>query len=371
MILLKSLGLTSDADIAKLIEKQTDSLIVNLYEYANISSTNDALMWIAEKSSLQGTNKEMLDRVKQRIDSYFLPHIGLDKNSRLEKAKTLCKFIKQYYVAKEHPHDSMTDKDHYANKRVRLSGDLLSDLFRVNLNILLREVQHTLQKIVKRRKFYSIKTIAKSTLFTHRIESAIATGSWIGERNGVTQNMDKNNSFAIMSQLQRVTSTLLGEQENFAARTVHPTHYGRFCPIETPEGTEIGLRKNLALLARISTRCTMEHEEVIKILEKSGMKKSEDKTDVFYNGRFIGFISNAEDFVTNVKNARRTGNLPIEMSIKHEKFLDTIFLTSEIGRVIRPLIIVENGSSKLTKENIESIKSGSLKWSDLFSLGII
>src|SRR3990167_3188035 len=333
MILLKSLGLTSDADIAKLIEKQTDSLIVNLYEYANISSTNDALMWIAEKSSLQGTNKEMLDRVKQRIDSYFLPHIGLDKNSRLEKAKTLCKFIKQYYVAKEHPHDSMTDKDHYANKRVRLSGDLLSDLFRVNLNILLREIQHTLQKIVKRRKFYSIKTIAKSTLFIHRIESAIATGSWIGERNGVTQNMDKNNSFAIMSQLQRVTSTLPGEQENFAARTVHPTHYGRFCPIETPEGTEIGLRKNLALLARVSTRTSENQKEIIGVLEKSGMKRDPigkgKEVDIFYNGRFIGVVGNEKEFEKAVREARRSGRLPIEMSVKFEEFLDTVFLNSE------------------------------------------
>jgi len=243
IVLLKALGISSDADIAKLIGKQMDSLVVNLYEYADTGNVNDALMWIAEKSSLQGTNKEMLDRVKQRIDAYFLPHIGLDKKDRIEKARTLCKFIKQFYIARENPNEARTDKDHYANKRVRLSGDLLSDLFRVNINILLREVQHTLQKTVKRRKFYSIKTLAKSTLFTHRVESAIATGSWIGERKGVTQNMDKNNSFSIMSQLQRVTSTLPGEQENLAARTVHPTHYGRFCPIETPEGTEIGLRR--------------------------------------------------------------------------------------------------------------------------------
>src|SRR3989338_9724393 len=348
MILLKSLGLTSDADIAKLIEKQTDSLIVNLYEYANISSTNDALMWIAEKSSLQGTNKEMLDRVKQRIDSYFLPHIGLDKSSRLEKARTLCKFIKQFYVAKEHPKDSMTDKDHYANKRVRLSGDLLSDLFRVNLNILLREVQHTLQKIVKRRKFYSIKTIAKSTLFTHRIESAIATGSWIGERNGVTQNIDKNNSFAIMSQLQRVTSTLPGEQENFAARTVHPTHYGRFCPIETPEGTEIGLRKNLALLARISTRCPMSEEKIIKVLNEVDLSKENDKPiDVFLNGRFVGVVSKGKEFFLEVRERRRKGGLHVDMSIRHDSYLNSVFLSTEVGRVIRPLVVVENGVSRL------------------------
>ncbi|MBT7102037.1 DNA-directed RNA polymerase subunit B'' [archaeon] len=370
IVLLKALGMTSDADIVKLIGKQTDSLIVNLYEYADVGEVNDALMWIAEKSSLQGTNKEMLDRVKQRMDSYFLPHIGLDKAARMEKARTLCKFIKQFYVARENPEAAFTDKDHYANKRVRLSGDLLSDLFRVNINILLREVQHTLQKTVKRRKFYSIKTIAKSTLFTHRVESAIATGSWIGERSGVTQNMDKNNSFAIMSQLQRVTSTLPGEQENLAARTVHPTHYGRFCPIETPEGTEIGLRKNLALLSRISTRTTMDHDAVMKVLKGVGMK-DEEGLDVFYNGRFVGTTDDVGGFVKSVRVERRAGNLPIEMSVRFDKFLDTVFISSEIGRVIRPLIVVENGKSMLTNEHLALVKNGSLAWENLFEKGIL
>ncbi|MDH3324361.1 MAG: DNA-directed RNA polymerase subunit B'', partial [Candidatus Peregrinibacteria bacterium] len=370
VVLLKALGLSSDADIVKLIGKQTDSLVVNLYEYADITSVNDALMWIAEKASLQGTNKEMLDRVKQRLDSYFLPHIGLDKSARTEKARTLCKFIKQFYIAKDNPDVSMTDKDHYANKRVRLSGDLLADLFRVNINILLREVQHTLQKTVKRRKFYSIKTIAKSTLFTHRVESAIATGSWIGERNGVTQNMDKNNSFAIMSQLQRVTSNLPGEQENLAARTVHPTHYGRFCPIETPEGTEIGLRKNLALLARVSTRTTMEHGDVIKVLKNIGMME-EGTLDIFYNGRFVGAIEDAESFIKNVKGERRSMNLPVELSVRFDKLLDTIFISSEIGRVIRPLIVVENGESMLKEEHLALIREGALSWKNLFEKGIL
>jgi len=371
LILLKALGLESDAEISQLIGKQTDSLIVNLYEYSSIGNQEEALMWIAEKSALQGTQKEILDRVKQRIDSYFLPHIGLEKKDRLEKAKTLCKFIKQYYVAKENPEESMTDKDHYANKRVRLSGDLLSDLFRVNMNILLREIQHTLQKTVKRRKFYSIKTLAKSTLFSHRIESAIATGSWIGERTGVTQNMDKNNTFATMSQLQRVTSTLPGEQENFAARTVHPTHYGRFCPVETPEGTEIGLRKNLAILARISTETKMAHEDVLKVLENVGMKEDNGEFDIFFNGRFVGVVDNPEGFVNAVKEKRRGQELPYEMSVKLEKALDTIFLSTEVGRVLRPLIIVKNGESMLKEEHYQMIRDGSLHWDDLIAQGLI
>jgi DNA-directed RNA polymerase subunit B len=115
-------------------------------------------------------------------------------------------------------------------------------------------------------------TLAKASLFTQRVESAIATGSWIGERSGVTQNMDKNNYLSMFSQLQRVISLLPTEQENFRARTLHPTHYGRFCPIETPEGTPIGLRKNLAILAKISTDIHMNETDLLKTLETSGMK---------------------------------------------------------------------------------------------------
>jgi len=239
VVLLKALGMLKEGDIAKNIGFESDCLIVNLYEYANIQSVDDALTFIAEKSGIQGTKKEVTDRVKQRIDSFLLPHIGLEKASRSEKALTMCRFISLYLKAKEND-KIRTDKDHYGNKRVKLSGDLMADLFRVNVGILIRDIQYSLQKISKRKKFYTIKTIAKSTLFSQRVESAIATGSWIGERSGVTQNMDKTNYLAMMSQLQRVSSMLPGEQENFAARTLHPTHYGRFCPTETPEGTEIG-----------------------------------------------------------------------------------------------------------------------------------
>lgn len=372
IVILKALDLIKESDIAKYIGVENDSLIVNLYEYANIQNEEEAMIKIAEQTSLQGTKKEILDRIKQRLDSYFLPHIGLKKENRIEKAITLCKFLKQFYMSKENP-ENLTDKDHYANKRVRMSGDLLSDLFRINMNILLRDVQHSLQKIQKRKKFYSIKTIAKSTLFTHRIESAIATGNWIGERTGVTQNMDKTNYLAILSQLQRVSSMLPGEQENFLARTLHPTHYGRFCPVETPEGTEIGLRKNLAVLAKISTRTELAKEKLVILLHNLGMKKELDEkgSDIFFNGKFLGCVDNPQDFIFRIKEKRRKGELPIELSLRHNKSLNNIILSTEVGRVMRPLIIVENGVSKLTDEHLKLLKEGSMKWDDLLKNGII
>ncbi len=372
IVILKALGLTKESDIAKYVGKENDSLIVNLYEYANITNEEEAMMAIAEQTSLQGTKKEILDRIKQRLDSYFLPHIGLKKEHRIEKAISLCKFLKQFFVAKENP-DNLTDKDHYANKRVRMSGDLLGDLFRINMNILLRDVQHSLQKIQKRKKFYSIKTIAKSTLFTHRIESAIATGNWIGERSGVTQNMDKTNYLAIISQLQRVSSMLPGEQENFLARTLHPTHYGRFCPIETPEGTEIGLRKNLAILSKISTRPSLDDEKLIKVLDDYNMHKDieGEGSDVFLNGRFVGHVDDVQKFVADLRETRRKGDLPIELSIKDNKELGNVLLSTEIGRVMRPVIVADGGKSSLTEEHEKLLREGSLKWDDLVKNGVI
>ena len=73
-----------------------------------------------------------------------------------------------------------------------------------------------------------------------------------------------------LSHLQRVVSPLSASQENFEARELHPTHLGRLCPIETPEGTNIGLRKNLALLATVSKGA--DEESTIKSLKNLGLK---------------------------------------------------------------------------------------------------
>jgi len=371
IVILKALGLTKESEIAKYIGKETDSLIINLYEFVNLATREDAMMYVAEKTNLQGTKKEILDRVKMRIDSYLFPHIGQKKEDRIKKAVTLCKLIKQFLIAKENP-ELRTDKDHYGNKRVRLSGDLLATLFRVNLGILVRDIQYSLQKSVKRKKFFSIKIIAKSTLFSHRIESAIATGSWTGERSGITQNMDKTNYLATISQLQRVSSMLASDQENFMARTLHPTHYGRFCPIETPEGTEIGLRKNLALLSRVSTRVSLDENKFLKELESIGLnKEGVVGREVFFNGIYIGMVEKPEDFAEKIRDKRRNCELPIQLNIANEDESQVVLISTESGRVLRPLIILENGSSKLKNEHMVQLEQGEIDWDYLVKKGII
>ncbi|MFC2135842.1 DNA-directed RNA polymerase subunit B'', partial [Bacteroidota bacterium] len=162
------------------------------------------------------------------------------------------------------------DKDHYMNKRVKLPGDLLADLFRVNLKVLIGDFLYNFQRIVKRGKFPSIKVIIREKLLTQRIYSSMATGNWVGGRKGISQRIERLNFLQAQSHLQRVVSPLSSSQENFEARALHPTHIGRLCPSETPEGTNIGLRKNLALITNITQ--TENEEKIVQSLKSMGLE---------------------------------------------------------------------------------------------------
>ena len=147
----------------------------------------------------------------------------------------------------------------------------MADLFRVNMRVLVNDILYNFQRLVKRGKFQSVKIIIRDKLLTSRIQSAVATGSWVGGRKGISQNIDRVNFLSTMSHLTRVVSLLSATQENFEAREIHSTHWGRLCPIETPEGTPIGLRKNLALLAEV-TQETIEEDQIKRQLENLGVK---------------------------------------------------------------------------------------------------
>ena len=164
----------------------------------------------------------------------------------------------------------LDDKDHYMNKRIRMSGDLLSDLFRMNLKVLVGDLLYNFQRIVKRGKFPSIKVIIRDKLLTSRIYSAMATGNWVGGRKGISQRIQRLNYLNTLSHLQRVVSPLSSSQENFEARELHATHLGRLCPSETPEGTNIGLRKNFAMLASASS--DSDENDVIRGLKNLGLR---------------------------------------------------------------------------------------------------
>ncbi|MCK4715064.1 MAG: DNA-directed RNA polymerase subunit B'', partial [Candidatus Aenigmarchaeota archaeon] len=70
-------------------------------------------------------------------------------------------------------------------------------------------------------------------------------------------------------------SLLTASRENFAARDLHPTHWGKLCTSETPEGPAVGLRKNLAVTCEISTESDVDEDVLLKEFVKIGLKRIE------------------------------------------------------------------------------------------------
>ncbi|MCC7574129.1 DNA-directed RNA polymerase subunit B'' [Candidatus Woesearchaeota archaeon] len=269
-VLIKALGILKDEEIMKLIDLPTSSeVFINLYEFVDIKTEEDAIDYIAKEIGITQSKEIRIERVKEIMDKYLLPHVGLTTEARRNKAINLCKYVKDYLRVsnKEIP---MPDKDHYANKRLKLAGDLLADLFRVNIKVLIGDMLYNFQRIVKRGKFPSIRVIIREKLLTQRIYSSMATGNWVGARKGISQRIERMNYIQLLSVLQRVVSPLSASQENFEARALHPTHLGRLCMSETPEGTNIGLRKNFALLTKVTS--SVNEEELVPKLKELGLE---------------------------------------------------------------------------------------------------
>lgn len=270
--IIKALGLTKDQDIMQFIstEKIYDDVILNIYESRELKNQDDAVEFLAKRIGL--TQKELrAERTLEQLDRYLLPHLGMTSKDRLAKAQNLCKIIKRFIMVASEGVEPL-NQDHYVNKRLKLSGDLLEDLFRVNMRSLVQDMLYNFQRLVKRGKFNSIRIVIREQLLSSRIKSAMATGSWPGGRTGISQNISRTNAVDATSHLQRVVSLLTSSQENFEARALHSTHWGRLCPVETPEGTPIGLRKNLAMLASI-TEFEVSNDKIIKQLETLGLRK--------------------------------------------------------------------------------------------------
>lgn len=270
VILLKALGMLKDEEIMKAVGlPQSGEMFVNILQFVDIKDQEDALDLLAKKIGITQVKEVRITRIKEILEKYFLPHIGLKEEDNVLKALNLCKYIRMF-IQTANNNLSIEDKDHYANKRLKLSGELLADLFRVNIKVLIGDFLYNFQRIVKRGKFPSIKVIIREKLLTQRIYSSMATGNWVGNRKGISQRIERLNYIQMLSALQRVVSPLSSSQENFDARALHSTHLGRLCMSETPEGTNIGLRKNLALLTRVSAE--VDESELLETIKNMGVE---------------------------------------------------------------------------------------------------
>ena len=253
VILLRALGFEKDVDLVNSVsdEVNTQFLLIDDIQTTEITTQYDAIKYVGNRVAKGMAEEYRIKRAEDVIDRYLLPHMGIEPEDRFEKAVYLAEMtdmLIQVINGEREPHD----KDHYANKRLRVSGDLMEDLFRVAFTSLTRDMTYQLERSLSRGKEPSIKQAIRSDVITENIKHAIATGNWVGGRAGVSQLLDRTSYMGTLSHLKRVVSPLSRSQPHFEARDLHPTQFGKICPNETPEGPNCGLVKNLAIVSRSS-----------------------------------------------------------------------------------------------------------------------
>ncbi|WP_435196778.1 DNA-directed RNA polymerase subunit B'' [Natronomonas sp. EA1] len=263
--LVRALGLESDEEIVHRVSDDPEvvKFMLENLEAAEVDSTMEAIETLGKRvASGQGKNYQ-LKRANYVIDRYLLPHLheeGVeDEEVRMNKAVYLCRMAEACFelaLGRREP----DDKDHYANKRLKVSGDLMKDLFRTALNKLARDVKYQLERANMRNRKLSVNTVVRSDVLTERLEHPIATGNWVGGRSGVSQLVDRTDFMGVLSHLRRLRSPLSRSQPHFEARDLHATQWGRICPSETPEGPNCGLVKNFAQAMELSQNVPDEQE---------------------------------------------------------------------------------------------------------------
>ncbi len=276
-ILLKALGLESDKDIITSISLDPaieEEFHINLYE-TEVTKKIDGLEEIGKHMKIP-QKEYRIERAVKLVDRYLLPHLGQNSEDRLKKGIFLCKAIEKIIKLNLDIIEE-DDLDHYSNKRLKMSGDLLEILFRSILLGkwgLITRITYNYQKLAKRGRLPPLQAIVESNVLTNQLVSALAIGSWVGGRTGVSQRLERSNYIKTISHMRNVLSPLTSTQEHFEARELHTTHWGKLCCSETPEGATIGLRKYLAMMADVTRGID---EKKMKVLNTTIQKNMVNK----------------------------------------------------------------------------------------------
>ncbi len=250
-----------------LIHKDTESVI----DYAIIYSTLQKDPCNSEKEAVvhiyrqlrnsdppdEATARDIIDKLFFSDKRYDLGEVGrfrINKKLKLDTESTVRVLTKEdiieivkYLIRLINSKTDVDDIDHLSNRRVRTVGEQLSNQFGVGLARMARTIRERMN-VRDNEVFTPIDLINAKTL------SAVIN-SFFGT-NQLSQFMDQTNALAEMTHKRRMSALgpggLSRERAGFEVRDVHYTHYGRLCPIETPEGPNIGLISSLCVYAKIN-----------------------------------------------------------------------------------------------------------------------
>lgn len=368
-IIFKALGYTTEQDFVNIICNDNCPEKINilkvLFRGSSVKTKDDALLYIGNRPITPILEEKKVLYAEQVIENEIFPHIGISNES--EKAILLgimaSKLIDTYLGKRVED-----DRDNISVKRIDTPQTLIGDLFR----ILLKRLIETVKKYLEKRQDI-ISIMSKINNITNGIRYSFCTGNWGVQKNnyirvGVCQVLSRLTYSASLSHLRRLNIPIGKEGKNTKIRQLHPTQIFFIDPSESPEGQSIGILKNIAMMVLFSSGSnSIIVKDIIKKCKNIVPYSNYDQLcKVFMNGNIVGKTPNPELLVKEIKNHRKTGLLNYDVSVGHDKEDNEIHVYCDSGRLIRPVMKVEDNKVCLLDYIDECLKNKvKISWDDL------
>ncbi|WP_034243225.1 DNA-directed RNA polymerase subunit beta [Lachnoanaerobaculum sp. OBRC5-5] len=214
-----------------------ESYVPELTDPKSIGVTEQVYYPVLQKLLEENEGEELIKAIEKNINELIPKHITKED---IFATVNYNMHIEEYIGSKD-------DIDHLGNRRIRAVGELLQNQYRIGLTRMERVVR-------ERMTTQDIESITPQSLINIKPVTA-AVKEFFGSSQ-LSQFMDQNNPLSELTHKRRLSALgpggLSRERAGFEVRDVHYTHYGRMCPIETPEGPNIGLINSLASFARVN-----------------------------------------------------------------------------------------------------------------------
>ena len=361
-IVMRALGVLSDKEIIQtcLLDLETydnyvDDFISSVYDAGQIYSQESALQYISSF-----TKTKTIPNTQHILMDFFLPNIG-ELNFK-NKAFFLGYMVKQMLNV-VHGVSLPTDRDSFKFKRVELSGKLYFDLFLEYYKLQIKDIytkidsKYYYHKGTYQDNFEALINTNEQEYFSKRIlEDGVRKafkGNWGSEahtkRPGVVQTLNRLSYFSFISNLRKINLPLDASAKVIGPRLLHSTQWGIICPVETPDGGNIGLHKHLSISANITSGCSADDtinwfkKRDFKLLDECNFDELHGHVKLFINGTWIGVVIDPISIVEEFKLHRRNGLIPTYNSIHWDIQNREIIVFTDDGRLMRPIMYLENG----------------------------
>ncbi|KAH9752415.1 DNA-directed RNA polymerase III subunit 2 [Citrus sinensis] len=402
MVVMKAMGIESDQEVVQMVgrDPRYSALLLPSIE--------------VKRSTFGSPPNDREGRAFSILRDVFLANVPVHNNNFRPKCFYVAVMLRRMVEAMLNK-DAMDDKDYVGNKRLELSGQLVSLLFEDLFKTMISEVQKTVDIILSkpsRSSRFDLSQFIVRDSITVGLERTLSTGNFDVKRfkmhrKGMTQVLARLSFIGTLGHMTRVSPQFEKSRKVSGPRALQPSQWGMLCPCDTPEGEACGLVKNLALMTHVTTDeeegsnfssyCVCEGYALFEN-DLNSVRECDFLSDqplcyclgvedlellsgeelhnpnsflVIFNGLILGKHRRPKCFADVMRKLRRAGKIGEFVSVFVNEKQRCVYIASDGGRVCRPLVIADKGISRIKEHHMKELLDGVRSFDDFLREGLI